>query len=95
MNKYTWMMLLAFFIMLITLAADSILVTPNGGIDTVPGGIELTFSGILSLFSTYGKILTFNLPGFPAFLTALVFIPINLAFGLLMFDSLAKLFGKG
>jgi len=95
MSKYAWMFGIAVFIALITMASQSLLVTPTIDIgDGVATGVELTGNGLLAFVSTYIKILTFSLPGFPAWITLLVFLPLNLAFGLLLIDTVAPLFGK-
>ena len=80
MNKYVLLLIMVFFLALITMTADSILVeTSSDVIGDVTATNETTISNILGMLGTFFKILTFQLEGFPAWLNLLVFYPLTMA----------------
>jgi len=87
MNKYMTLIVLIFFLVLITLVADSALgiSTSVSVVDdlnyTPPNDWLSRLSGVLKILESFYKIVTFRVGGIPPFLNLLVFYPVS--FGIL------------
>ncbi|MEM0173084.1 MAG: hypothetical protein QXI16_01095 [Sulfolobaceae archaeon] len=92
MNKYTTLMVMFLFLIIVTLVADSVLITTSE--DMLGGGIadaEKSSSAIFSMISTYYKIITFQIPSMPFIVNAIVFYPLSFGIVFMIVDILKDL----
>ena len=104
-TKYAVFMILVFFIMFMTVTVDSVdqfaventisdytTIEPsddiNDGYDIVE---DESKQGILSILSTFWKLLTFRIDGLPNILVLLIFYPANLMAAYMLVDILKDL----
>lgn len=92
MNKYTTLMVMFLFLIIVTLVADSVLITTSE--DMLGGGIADTgksSAAIFSMISTYYKIITFQIPSMPFIVNAIVFYPLSFGIVFMIVDILKDL----
>lgn len=84
MNKYILLGVLVFAIVGMTLIADSATnldpsyVAPSESLEEDrPAEIDNTVGSVFSFINTWFKMATFSLEGFPAWITAMLFLPLN------------------
>lgn len=89
MNKYTTLMIMFIFLILITLVADSVLLTTS---EDLLNGIVVdegnNTSSIFSMLDTFFRIITFQMPEVPFILNVLVFYPLSLGIVYMIIDIL-------
>ena len=84
MNKYTLFMVMALFMIIMTMLAASISAGATTNIITnsfpdAPTGSILNFLGILGGYlEVFFKMLTFQLTGIPTIINLIIFLPISL-----------------
>jgi hypothetical protein len=78
MNRAMTLMAIAFFIIFVTLMADSLgLATTTNIAGDLPQEIEGNLSSITRVLRTFFSILTFRLSGVPFVINLLLFVPIT------------------
>lgn len=91
-NKYVLLMIMFVFLVIITLVADSVLLTTSE--DLLGGAVvdtTYTSSGIFTMIGTFFKIITFQLPQIPLVVNLLVFYPLSLGIIYMIVDILKDL----
>lgn len=91
-NKYVLLMIMFVFLVIITLVADSVLLTTSE--DLLSGVVvdtTYTSSGIFTMIGTFFKIITFQLPQIPLVVNLLVFYPLSLGIIYMIVDILKDL----
>lgn len=98
MNKYVLLAVLVFAILGMTFIADAATnLDPSYDPNTtsieedIPQEFDRTWGTISSVFNTWVKMATFNMDGFPAWLTALIFLPLNFIVIYMMVDIIKDL----
>lgn len=78
MNRATTLMAIAFFIIFVTLIANSLGLTPSTDIaGELPQEVDNSISGVFDVIRTFFAIITFRLIGVPFIINLLLFVPIT------------------
>lgn len=92
MNRFITLMIMVFFLILITLVADSLGIAYGegfiGGFETSPDEEKMS---VLSVIRTFWKIITFRVEEFPVILNLLVFMPLTFGIVYIVIDILKDL----
>lgn len=88
-SKYVLLMTMFLFLIVVTLVADSMLITVS---EDVLGGIIVdktqSSSSIFSMIGTFYKVMTFQLPEIPFMINILVFYPLSIGIVYMIVDIL-------
>jgi hypothetical protein len=89
MNRFMTLMVMIFFLLLITIVTDSVSMSYGEGFVSdfsgEPGEDKMT---VFSVTKTFWKIITFRIEGFPAALNLLVFMPLTFGIIYIVIDVL-------
>lgn len=92
MNRFMLLMVMVFFLILITITANSLL--PESA-EMVTDGVEVgrsnTFGAIFNMMKTFFKIVTFQIDEFPVILNITVFMPLTVGVIYIIIDILKDL----
>jgi hypothetical protein len=92
MSKYTLTALLTFFLIFISIVADSVLYATTVDMTSgVPASAGFTVASMFGFVGTFFKILTFQITGFPVILTLLIFYPLTFMVIMMLVSTLKGL----
>jgi hypothetical protein len=93
MNRFTTLMVMVFFLVLLTVVTNSLAISTGEGFISgfegeAPGEDKMS---VFSVIQTFWKIITFRVEGFPVALNLLVFMPLTFGIVYIIADILKDL----